>query len=80
MDLCKYKHMFGKEGEGIHAIRIFNVAIVDVVGTILGGLFIARIFSWNPYVVIICCFVVGVLIHRLFCVNTTVNKAIFGVV
>ena len=33
--LCQYKNIFGKVNEGIHSYRIFNIAIVDVLLTIL---------------------------------------------
>ena len=33
--LCEYKNMLGKVGEGVHSIRIFNIAIVDVLATVL---------------------------------------------
>jgi len=35
--LCKYKDILGKPGEGIHSIRLFNVAIMDVLFTIIGA-------------------------------------------
>lgn len=83
MSLCKYRHIFGKEGEGAHAIRVFNVAIVDVAATVLVGALIA---VWSGLglggflLVLIVLFVLGIVAHRIFCVNSTVNKAIFGVV
>ena len=32
---CKYKDIFGKPKEGVHSYRIMNIAIVDVLATIL---------------------------------------------
>ena len=32
---CKYKNMFGKPGEGVHSIRLFDIAIIDVAFTFL---------------------------------------------
>ena len=32
---CEYKDIFGKVGEGVHSYRIFNIAVVDVVSTII---------------------------------------------
>ena len=34
--LCKYKDVL-ESGEGIHSIRLFNVAIMDVLFTIIGA-------------------------------------------
>lgn len=76
--LCKYKHIFGKEGEGAHSIRVFNIAIVDVGLTILGAVILARMMGWNAMMTIVGAFIAGIIAHRLFCVNSTVNKAIFG--
>ena len=32
---CKHKDIFGKPNEGVHKYKIMNIAIVDVLGTIL---------------------------------------------
>ena len=42
--LCEYKNMLGKVGEGVHSIRIFNIAIVDVLLTIIGA-YIIHLFA-----------------------------------
>lgn len=76
--LCKYKNIFGKEGEGVHSIRLFNVAIVDVIFTLIGAYFIAKFLKVSLVATIVIVFVIGILAHRLFCVNTTINKHIFG--
>jgi hypothetical protein len=33
--LCEYSDIFGKPNQGIHSIRIFDIAIVDVLLTII---------------------------------------------
>jgi hypothetical protein len=78
--LCKYKDIFGKEGEGAHSIRVANLAVVDVMLTILAGYLISRAFRVSFLWVCVVLFILGIVMHRLFCVNTTVNKMIFGVV
>ena len=78
--LCKYKDIFGKEGEGVHSIRVANLAVVDVMLTILAGYLISRAFRVSFLWVCVVLFILGIVMHRLFCVNTTVNKMIFGVV
>lgn len=80
MSLCKYKNVFGKEGEGVHSIRLFNVAVVDVLMTLLVCWIISIYFNLQFFWVALCGFIIGILAHRLFCVNTTINKMIFGVV
>lgn len=73
-----FKEIFGRPNEGLHSYRFLNLAIVDVIGTIVIAYIIAKIFNLNPWITIIIAFVIGIILHRLFCVNTTINKLIFG--
>lgn len=74
----EFSNIFGKPNEGVHSYRIFNIAIVDVIATLLGGLLISYLFNINYFIVITVLFLLGIVLHRLFCVNTTINKLIFG--
>lgn len=76
--LCKYKHIFGREREGAHALRVFNVAVVDLVLTVALGWAVAKWTGYNAVLVVLALFFLGIIMHRLFCVNTTVNMLIFG--
>lgn len=78
MDLCKYKNIFGKPGEGIHRYRIHDIAIVDTVMTIVVAYLIKEYFKQPFLKVLIILFIIGIISHRLFCVKTTVDKIIFG--
>lgn len=78
MPLSDYKDMFGKPGEGGHAYRIFDIAIVDVIFTIIGGYIIANSFNLSKTKTIIGLFILGIFMHRLFNVKTTVDKIIFN--
>jgi hypothetical protein len=70
--------MFGKVGEGIHSYRIANIAIVDVIFTIIASYFIHLMFPAYKFVTIIfLLFLLGIFLHWLFCVNTTINKFLF---
>ena len=76
--LCKYRYLFGVEGQGAHKYRIFNIAIVDTVATILVAWVISYFFHvsfWKTFIVL---FILGLLLHRVFCVQTTLTKAVFG--
>jgi hypothetical protein len=77
-NLCKYKDIFGKPGEGAHSYRIFNVAIIDVVFTIIFAVILAKVFKWDIFRTIIGLFIIGIIMHRIFCVRTTVDKLIFN--
>ena len=72
--------MFGKEREGVHAIRVFDVAVVDVVGTVVIGVLVSWSTGWNVWLVCAGLFALAIVVHRAFCVNTKVNVALFGVV
>ena len=69
---------FGKVGEGIHSYRVFNLAIIDVLFTILGSYFISYIFDISFLTVLIVIFLIGIILHRKFNVKTTIDKLIFG--
>jgi hypothetical protein len=49
--LCQYKNIFGEVNKGVHSYRIFNIAIVDVLLTIIGAYVIYLFFPK-----INCCF------------------------
>lgn len=74
----KYSDIFGKPKTGFHSYRVFDVAIFDLLGTILISVLISVSFNFNFLIVLIFLLVLGILLHRLFCVNTTINKLIFG--
>lgn len=76
--LCDYRHIFGVEGQGAHSIRILNIAVVDLLATLLVGALIAYYFKFNLYLTWLVLLIVGILVHRLFCVNSTINMLIFG--
>ena len=76
----KMREIFGKEGEGVHSYRVFNIAIVDVIATIIGAYLLSIFFKINFWIILIILFILGIILHRLFCVNTTINKFIFGFV
>lgn len=77
MNLCKYRHIFGKEREGIHKYRIFNIAIVDLGLTILGAILIAYLWKRPFLIVLTVLLIVSVLVHRVFCVETTLTNLVF---
>ena len=77
MSLCKYKDMFGKPGKGVHSFRIFNIAVVDVLLTILVAYLISKMFHLRFDITLVVCFIVGIIAHRVFCVRTTIDKLLF---
>jgi hypothetical protein len=77
MSLCKYKDIFGVPGTGSHSYRIFDVAIVDVLATILVAYIISKIMKVDFIKTLVVLFLLGIVMHRLFCVRTTVDKLLF---
>jgi uncharacterized membrane protein len=78
MDLCKYKNALGVPRQGVHSLRVFDVAILDVISTIIGAYILSRVFRWTFWKTLLGLFLLGVGLHRLFCVRTTVDRWIFG--
>jgi hypothetical protein len=69
--------MFGEPGTGAHSYRFWNIAVVDVILTILAGVILSWITGMTRVYSIITMFVLGIIAHRLFCVRTTVDKLLF---
>lgn len=76
--LCQFKDILGKVGEGVHSYRIFNLAIIDIIFTVITAYFISSIIPKFEFIyVLIILFVLGIVFHRIFCVKTTVDKFLF---
>jgi len=78
MTLCKYKDVFGKPREGVHQYRIFNFAIVDVLLTILAAIVISKTAGVSVVYTIISLFLIAIVTHKIFCVDTALNQMIFS--
>jgi len=76
---CKYKDILGEPGKGLHSHRIFDIAIIDVLLTILLSKFIQYYIleDYNIWVILIFTFILGIILHRIFCVRTTIDKLLF---
>tara|TARA_B100002051_G_C16596896_1_gene565892 strand:+ start:466 stop:705 length:240 start_codon:yes stop_codon:yes gene_type:complete len=77
--LCEYSELIGKVGEGIHSYRLFNIAILDVIITMIGAYFLQKKFfsNYSYLQVLIVVFIMGIISHRIFCVRTTIDKMLF---
>lgn len=75
---CKYKNIFGEPNTGPHRYRLFNIAIVDVVATILLAYVIQLYNPSRDFLpILILLFIIGIVLHRVFCVKTTIDKLLF---
>tara|TARA_B110000008_G_scaffold273446_1_gene307750 strand:- start:939 stop:1157 length:219 start_codon:yes stop_codon:yes gene_type:complete len=72
--------MFGKPKKGIHSIRYLNIAIIDVLATLLLAKFIQYYFmkAYSIWFILFLTFILGIFMHRLFCVRTTMDKLLFS--
>jgi hypothetical protein len=78
IDLCPYKNIFGEENTGSHKkFRLFDIAFYDVIGTVLIAYAIHYYSKQNFYQILLILFLIGIILHRLFCVKTTVDKFLF---
>lgn len=77
MSLCIYKDIFGKVGTGVHSLRLFNIAIVDTLLTLVLAYIINSKLKSNLLFVFFILIIFSILIHRAFCVETTLTKMVF---
>ena len=73
---CIYKDSLGIPGKGVHT-HFLGIAVFDVVLSILLAELLSYIFKWNIYLTLIAVFLTGIVLHRMFCVRTTVDKLLF---
>jgi hypothetical protein len=78
MGLCKYRDIFGKVGTGVHSLRLFNIAVVDTLLTLLLAYFISSYLKSSLLLTFFILLLASVLIHRAFCVETTLTKMFFS--
>ena len=75
--LCPYKTLTGKPNEGSHSYRLFNLSIFDTVVTIAVCYGISKYYKLEFSEVLIIAFLMGIISHHLFCVDTTIEKILF---
>ena len=77
LNLCKYKDLFGKPNTGIHKYRIFDIAVFDVIVVVICSWIIAWFFQIPLWITLVIIFAIGIVVHRLFCVRTGLDKMLF---
>ncbi len=78
MNLCKYKNIFGMPRKGAHSYRIFDIAIVDLFATIIVAYIISKYYKYNFYKVLALLIMIGIISHKIFCVDTKLNQILFN--
>lgn len=77
LSLCPYKNSLGKVKKGLHSYRLFDIAMFDVIGTIGISFMISKYYDLDFIEVMTIAFLLGIILHHLFCVRTTVDKILF---
>jgi hypothetical protein len=79
IDLCPYKHILGEPKKGIHSFRVMDIAIMDVLMSLLGAFLLSRLLPYKHAFLyaIFLVFGLGIVLHRLFCVRTTMDRWLF---
>lgn len=75
--LERYSTIFGEPRTGAHAIRVFDIAIVDLVLTIILAYLVAYMMNWRFLVVVVCLLILSIVMHRLFGVRTKIDTLLF---
>ena len=71
--------ILGVSGKGIHSIRFLDIAIIDVLLTIIVAYVISLFIKKNVFfLVLLSLFCLGIILHRLFCVRTKIDKLLFS--
>ena len=75
--LSKYKDYLGMPSKGIHQYRFLGMAVMDIIMTIVGAIIISSLTQFKLVYVVPSLFLLGIILHRLFSVRTTVDKLLF---
>lgn len=86
---CRYRNSLGTPRHGVHALRTIygDLAANDVWMTVFASLLLA-LLGFRPWchlreffilwlVALATLFGLGILLHRLFCVRTTIDRLLF---
>ena len=76
---CPFKDILGKPREGSHSMRIpvIDISLADTALTFIGAYFIQKLFpSYSYFQVLIAFFILGEILHILFCVKSQVAMLI----
>lgn len=74
--LCKYSNILGNP-EDKTGFRLLGIRLMDVIMVILIGFGISRFYNQDIKKVLLILFLLGIILHRLFCVRTTIDKLLF---
>lgn len=76
--LCPYKNLLGEPNRKFRKIRIFDISVIDVAVVIVVSYVISIYIKYSFLITLVIVFLSGIIIHRIFCVKTTIDKWVFG--
>jgi hypothetical protein len=82
---CPFKDVLGKPGEGVHVARFLGMARNDLLLTVILAIIIVLIFMrgsilsmvFKSVAVFGVLILLSVIVHKLFCVDTTLTLKVF---
>ena len=77
INLCDYKDIFGNPYEGLHSYRVFDIAIIDVLLVLITVYLYTSYTGQSFFECLIVAFVIGIILHRIFCVRTYIDRLLF---
>jgi len=77
--LAKYRHLFGEAGvrTGMRTYRFYSISIYDTFFVLIFAYILSWIDGYPFWLNAIVLFILGIIVHRIFCVRTTVDKILF---
>jgi hypothetical protein len=78
MKLCQYNETLGKPGKGFHEHFGSGIAVLDLAGTAFMAYMIGKRLNMSFAKVFTWLMALAVVSHKLFCVDTTCNRFLFG--
>ena len=76
MSKCPFRFALGVPGEGVHALRLFGLAVNDTLMTIIAAIFTSYAFNINLGISLLVWFIAGEILHYGYGVNTAFLKMI----
>lgn len=80
---CEYKDILGKPREGAHSMRLkignYDFALIDIILTIMLAAIISAYLKIGIINSLIYTFLLGIIMHWLFCVDTQLNLLIYDI-
>jgi hypothetical protein len=71
------RNLIGTVNKGVHKYKIFNIAVFDVLVTIVSAKLIAVLFKKYFICILLCLLKLSIVVHRWKGVRTTVDRFLF---